>query len=72
MASRPFQLDGDFRPVLTFKKSENLLILYVNPSACHAEGREFEPRRSRQYRIDPLRIFGLEIGPLNSLVFQTI
>src|SRR5262249_52667116 len=31
------------------EKSEQVLNLHFNLSACHAEGRGFEPRRSRQF-----------------------
>jgi hypothetical protein len=41
-----------------------LIVVIVDFSACHAEGRGFEPRRSRQYRIDLSNILNSQIGPV--------
>jgi hypothetical protein len=44
----PFRLHAEFRPVGRTKKSEQPLIYLCDWRACHAEGRRFEPGRSRQ------------------------
>ena len=41
-----FRLPPELEPILASKKSETALNLWVKLSACHAEGRGFEPRRS--------------------------
>ena len=44
-----------------------LIGVIVDFSACHAEGRGFEPRRSRQYHLDHFDAFDLQLGPLRPI-----
>ena len=51
----PVPTSSIFRCVFAFVKSEKRLIQQRNMSACYAEGRGFEPRRSRRSARSPVR-----------------